>query len=535
MHEGHAGVARYSISTPPGDVVPLLSVAMRTAAPALLLLVLAAGATTAGRATEPNAETRRWWGHIQVLSSDDMEGRDTGSDGYKRAAAYVADQFERNGITPAGERRYYQAVPIRSLRLNTRRSSAEIVGDRGTQRLRWLQQITVAPAAGLPRQISGRLVFAGSDNASGLDTSGAIVVRLNPERFVPGAPAQAAPPPRAAAVIGIDSAVGVEPTRWPAAYAVAMTLADAPAPAPPTGPLAFRFNPAQADVLFEGSGHTYKELLGLAAEQQPVPSFALQGTLNIRLQFDLDMLESDNVIGVLRGADPALADEYVVLSAHLDGYGIGEPWGSDRTYNGAFDDAAYVATLIDFAERLRESGTRLRRSLLFAIVTGEEKGLLGSRYYTQHLTVPREQLVANVNLDQLRPIFPLHTLTTLAVDDSSLGDTVRQVAATMGIRIQPDPEPLRNLLRRSDHINFIQIGVPAVGFIFGFEKGTPDEAAYRRWYADRYHTPLDDLTQPWDPAAAAKFNDFFGRVVTSLANADGRPTWKAGSTLAPRN
>jgi hypothetical protein len=500
----------------------------------MLLLLLALDITTAGRATEPNADTRRWWSHIQMLSGDNMEGRDTGSDGYKRAAAYVVNQFERNGITGAGERGFYQTVPIRVLRLNTRRSSAEITRDSGKHRLRWLQQITVGPSAGLPRQLSGRLVFAGSDNAAPLDTAGAIVVRLNPERFVPGAPAQPAPPQRAAAVIGIDSALGVEPTRWPAAYAVAMSLADGPAPAPPTGPLTFRFNPAHADVLLEGSGHTYQELLGLAAKGEPVPSFVLPGTLTIRMQLDSSAITSDNVIGILHGSDPALANEYVVLSAHLDGYGIGEPWGSDRIYNGAFDDAAYVATLIDFAERLRESGTRLRRSLLFAIVTGEEKGLLGSRYYTQHLTVPREQLVANINLDQLRPIFPLHTLTTLAVDDSSLGDTVRQVAATMAIRIQPDPEPLRNLLRRSDHINFIQIGVPAVGFIFGFEKGTPDEAAYRRWYVDRYHTPLDDLTQPWDPAAAAKFNDFFGRVVTSIANADGRPAWKAGSTLAPR-
>jgi Zn-dependent M28 family amino/carboxypeptidase len=252
------------------------------------------------------------------------------------------------------------------------------------------------------------------------------------------------------------------------------------------------------------------------------------------MRFDASSLVSDNVIGVLRGSDPALAEEYVVLSAHLDGYGVGEPWGADKIYNGAFDDAAYVATLIDFAERLRASGTKLRRSLLFAVVTGEEKGLLGSRYYTQHLTVPREKLIANINLDQLRPVHPLHTLTTLAVDDSTLGDTARAVAKTMNIRIQPDPEPLRNLLRRSDHINFIGIGVPAVGFIFGFERGTSDEAAYRKWYEDRYHSPLDDLSQPWLPEAAAGFNDFFARLVETLANADERPRWKPGSPLAPR-
>jgi Zn-dependent M28 family amino/carboxypeptidase len=312
-----------------------------------------------------------------------------------------------------------------------------------------------------------------------------------------------------------------------------MTLADTPTPAAEGIPT-FRFNPASADVLFEGSGHTYEGMLDLAASGQPVPSFLLRGALSLTLDFEGADLRSDNVIGVLTGSDPARASEHLVLTAHIDGYGVGEPWGRDRIYNGAFDDAAYVATLLDFAEGLRETGTRLRRSLLFAVVTGEEKGLLGSRYYTRHLTVPREQLVANINLDQLRPVFPLHTLTMHAVDESTLGDTARQVASAMNIRIQADPEPLRNLMRRSDNFPFMQIGVPATGFVFGYQPGSADEVAYRRWYADRYHTPLDDVSQPWVPEAAAKFNDFFARLVTTLANADDSPRWKPGSEFAPR-
>jgi Zn-dependent M28 family amino/carboxypeptidase len=104
----------------------------------------------------------------------------------------------------------------------------------------------------------------------------------------------------------------------------------------------------------------------------------------------------------------------------------------------------------------------------------------------------------------------------------------------MGIQIQPDPEPERNLLRRSDHWSLMQIGVPALGFIFGYEKGTPEEVIYRRWYAERYHSPADDLNQPWVPEAAAKFNTFFATVVENLANAPERPKWKPGSQYAPR-
>jgi Zn-dependent M28 family amino/carboxypeptidase len=357
-------------------------------------------------------------------------------------------------------------------------------------------------------------------------------VRLNPVRLVAG-PAQPAPPADAAAVIGIDALVGPEPMRWPAQYSVALVPADADFPAA-RGPMNLRFNPAAADILLEGTGRNYKELVALADAGRPVPSFPLNASLQLSPMFETTTLSSDNVLGVLPGTDPILQREHVVVIAHIDGYGVGEPWGTDGIYNGAFDNAAYVATLLDLAERLRETNTRLRRSLLFAVVTGEEKGLHGSRYFTQHPTVPRDQLVAAINLDQLRPIFPLRTLTMHAIDESTLGDTARAVAGPMNIRLQADPEPLRNLLRRTDHWPFMQIGVPATSFIFGYEPGTPDEVEYRRWYREQYHTPLDDLNQPWVPEAAAAFNQFFERLVIAVANADARPQWKAGSEFAPR-
>jgi hypothetical protein len=498
---------------------------------ALAATVLAVGAHTT-RAVEPNAATKRWWSHIVELSKDSMRGRDTGSPEHRAAQEYVVQKLERNGVKPAGEKGFFQSVPLKSLRMAGDRSSVTLTVGGRERAIAWLKDIAGPTATGLPASLSGPLVFAGSDNAAGLRVQGAILVRLNAPRLL-GLPAPPELPAGIVASLGIDSTLGPEPSRWPAQNAVAMTLADSNLPSA-RGVPGFRFNPASAEVLFEGSGHTYKEVLDLATAGKPVPSFELKGTLALTMAFDEATLSSDNVIGVLPGTDPALAGQHIVISAHIDGYGLGTPWDKDGIYNGAFDDAAYVATLIDFAERLRESGTKLRRPVLFAIFTGEEKGLLGSRYYTKHLTVPREQLAANVNLDQLRPIFPLHTLTMHSADDSTLGDTARGIASAMGITIQKDPEPLRNLMRRSDNFPFLEIGVPATGFVFGYKPGTSDEVAYRRWYQDRYHTPKDDLDQPWVPEAAAKFNDFFAKLVTTLANADTPPAWKPGSAFAPK-
>jgi hypothetical protein len=496
-------------------------------------------------ATEPNPATKRWWGHIKVLGSDALAGRDTGSDGYRKAAAYVVEQFRKAGLSPAGENGgWYQSVPLHVTRLRTDHSQISLFtqGDSPVH-LRWLQQVTAPVRAGMPESIEAPLMFEGTGPADDPQLKGKILVRINTGAGG-GRRGGRGGPPGIAGTLTIDSTGGPEPPRWPVAYSVAMRLADAgsAAPASPAdadgqpqagGGVAFRFNPAFAERLFSGSGHTYKELMELAAAGKPLPRFSL-GTLQARLKVESADLKSDNILGVLPGSDPALANEYIVISAHLDGYGIGEPWNGDRIYNGAFDDAAYVATLIDFAESLRASGRKLKRPVLFAVWTGEEKGLLGSRYFAAHPTIPKERLAGNVNLDQLRPIFPLKTLTALAVDDSTLGDTARQVAGGMDIRVQPDPEPGRNLLRRSDHWSLMQIGVPGIGFIFGYEPGSPEEVVYRRWYQQRYHSPADDLEQPWDPAAAAKFNDFFGKLVSTLADAPEKPHWKPGSPLAPK-
>jgi len=307
---------------------------------------------------------------------------------------------------------------------------------------------------------------------------------------------------------------GPQPTR------AAVTIAGTPAPNT-TAPILIRINPASLNALFAASGHNPSDIVTNGGKGVPLATFPLNVTARIRLSSTSRDISSPNILAILPGSDAKLAPEYVALSAHLDGYGYGTPVLGDNLYNGTLDDAAYVALLIELAKDLQHKAPA--RSLLFCIFTGEEKGLLGSAYFTQHLTVPKESIVADLNLDQLRPIFPLNILTMEGLTDSTLGETVRTVAAQFKIEIRPDLEPERNLFRRADNYNFVRIGVPIASFIFGYDTGSPEEVIYRDWYARRYHKPQDDIKTPIDWAAAAKFNRFYTALTLAIANAPHAP------------
>jgi len=463
--------------------------------------LLAAAALFA--ADPPDEATKRWWNHVKILAADNMEGRDTGSEGYKRAERYVVEQFEKAGLKPAGENGYFQTVPLRAVRLNKDQSSISLVEGEKVTLLSLYHDVTVTPRAGMAQRFEAPLVFVGDDP---VDLSGKMAVIIAGGR---------ARPSGALGTISIDNPRAIEPPRWPVAYATVMSIVGNERPA--GAGIAMRFNPDSAEKLFAGSGHTFADVLAMEKR----PTFALKPSIHMILNIAAEDLKSDNIIATIPGS----TDEYVAVSAHLDGYGFGEPVNGDGLYNGAFDDSAYVAELIELARSYK--GKTLRRGLLFCVFTGEEKGLLGSAYFTTHFTIPKEKIVADVNLDYLRPIFPLKSLTTLGLDESTLGDAARKAAEPLGIRIQKDNEPERGLYRRSDQYNFIRQGIPGIAFIFGYENGSPEEAVYRKWYAERYHRPSDDINQPIDFAAAAKFNRFFEALVAEVANAEARPKMNA--------
>jgi hypothetical protein len=402
----------------------------------------------------------------------------------------------------------------------------------GKRRLRFLHDITVSPAEGMPGRLDAPIAYRGYCGAGSLGAvRGKIVICHGARR--PNLPNDAdrlaaARAAGAAAIVTIaDPGFAVEPPRWPFAYARNVRLAG-PAPAPEPM-LRFTLNAEALASLIAGSGRDAARLVAAGADGEALPSFDAPGIFHARFDLARRSIASPNVIGFLPGTDPAMADQAIVLSAHLDGYGYGEPVNGDRLYNGTLDDAAYVALLIRLAEQRHGKG--FRRPIVFAAWTGEEKGLLGSRWFVANPTRPLARIAAAINLDQLRPIFPLELLTVHALDDTSLGEDSRAVAEAMGITVQADPEPVRNLLRRSDQWPFIQAGIPATAFVFGYRPGSESERIYRQWYRTGYHKPQDDLVQLMDWKAARDFNAFFYRLVDRVANQEAAPSWKPGSAL----
>ena len=510
-----------------------------------LALALAAFLVTTSAPAQqtPTPAAAAWWNLTTDLANDSMEGRDTGSEAYERAAKIVAEHFKADGLKPAGDNgTFFQRVPLHEVDLDTAHSSVEIVDAAGAYTpLALLYDVTLVARADLPARTEGQLVFVGyGDWPATLDLHGKIAVYFN------STPADLSPDQRAkfvasrllrlaeagvAGTVSIDDPAISEPAHWPTAYAHSVTITGGTPRPLSNAPLAIRVSAESAPKLFAGTDLNAEKMIADAEKGLPIPSMPLARKLRIVLKTTQKNISSPNIIAILPGSDPKLAPEYVAVSAHLDGYGYGTPVMGDNLYNGALDDVAYVATLIEMADKLH--GHPPARSILFCIFTGEEKGLLGSVYYTQHLTVPKEKIVADLNLDQLRPIFPLNILTMEGIVDSTIGDTAKSVAKQFNIELRPDHETERRLFSRSDNYSFVRIGVPIGSFIFGYNPGTDEERIYRDWYARRYHKPQDDIATPIDWTAAVKFNDFYRALTLALANNPTRPTWLPTSAYAP--
>jgi Zn-dependent M28 family amino/carboxypeptidase len=500
-------------------------------------------------AKDQHAEpAKRWWSHMEVLASDSLEGRLTGTPGHRKAAEYAAEQLKQAGLKPAGTHGYFQPIDFVSRKIDEVNSKLELVRNDKAVQLDFADDGYLSPAPDLAATLEAPLVFIGYgltipeneiEDLKGIDLKGKVAV------FLSGAPAPVLGPLSAHAQSARErwksfkdaGALGwvriLDPNNmdipWPrlsnSRNQPAMTFADASLNDINGLRLSVTVNPARAEKWFEGSGHTFAEIVATAKDNKPPPRFELPSKIRVVAKQQSQNVTSDNIVGLMPGSDPKLKNEYVVVTAHIDHLGVGNPINGDSIYNGAMDNAAGTAAVLDAAARLAESTNKPRRSLIFLLVTAEEKGLLGSKYFANRPTVPANAIVANINTDNPLPLYPLKSLIVLGLNESNLGDDVRAIGSEMGLEILVDPQPKRNTFIRSDQYSFIREGIPALAIKVGFKAGTAEEATQKKWLTERYHAPSDDLLQPINKQTAEDFDRAFAALVLRVANRDSRPSW----------
>jgi hypothetical protein len=479
---------------------------------------------------------KSWWHHVEVLAADDMEGRGLGSAGLKRAQDYVVTNLRKLGIGPAGTNGYFQPLRVVVREVIAGESKAALVRDGNVIPLTLGEDVLFTPSVELSSAVDAPLVFIGyglkipeknHDDFAGIGLKGKVAVSLSwpPEGVTGLLAAHYLAEHRRWEQLRAAGAIGWIHFAWPGAdWSFVSGIGAGSTTDLVTGNssaqsnvLAMLFNPAHADKLFDGSGHTAQELLTLARTGKPVPRFDLPVRIRATPRMVKRYLDSANIIAKFDGRDPRLRNEYIVVSAHLDGHGIRDAVNGDAIFNGAIDNASGVATLLDIAAQLKRDAPR--RSVLFAFFTAEEGGLLGSKYFVAHPTVASKSIVANLNVDNVQVIVPLNAVEVLGMDDSDLGDVVRRVTTSQGLSLDLDSR-----LGNSDHLSFIDAGIPAIKINVGF----PGElaAVQEAWRKERYHTPFDDLQQPVDVDAAAKYEEFVRALMLDVASGPRRPEWK---------
>lgn len=458
--------------------------------------------------------------HMTFLADDLLEGRGTATRGHELAARYVGAQFEALGLDTK-----LQQVPMRRAELIASESRIELINADGTRTtlLAGRDCIMAGDFRGTT-DVEAPLVFAGFgvtapehhyDDYAKIDARGKIVAVTG------GAPPELNAEERAhyASAKGENAAahgaIGIV-RLWTKEDATSGTWDATVRSYSSIGSFAW---------LEGGTPHPFLPQLRGTAWLGPL-SQPLPPRIRIVNRSKTTDVQSPNVIGELRGTDPKLRDEYVVISAHLDHLGISDPVGGDTIYNGAVDNAAGVATLIELARMFVASPPR--RSILFIAVTGEEPGLIGSDYFAQHPTVPRDALVADINIDGAS-MWPFGAIFARGADHSSLKTNVEASGET----VVPDPFPDQAGFVRSDQYSFVRVGIPSI--ILGAAQRPPEARSLALdWLKTRYHQPSDDMSQPLDFDAAARFATDLFKIAQSIAMQEQRPKWNKGDFFGAR-
>ena len=540
-----------------------MSRAFAPAAAALATLTLAAcvSSTAAPNATETagSISPAAIEAHMRFLASDLLEGREAGTRGYDLAAAYVASQFRQIGLEPAGNKRtYLQEVPLQAHWLV--KDGARMVLRAGTRttRLNLGQQFVVAPSPlHTSSMASAPAVFAGYgidapafkiNDYEGLDVNGKVVVVLT--GYPSSLPSEEGAhygstreKQRIAAAKGAVALVSVYTERFEKvspwtryvqnmdAMQMSWIAPDGvPFVAAPSIQASVLMSPADGAALFDGAPRSFADVRAESVKGAP-KGFPLAVSIEVAQRSRHERRTSTNVAGVLPGSDPALRAEHVVVLGHLDHEGIGAEVNGDRLYNGALDNAAGIAAVLETARAAATAPTRPRRSILFLAVTAEEKGLIGSEYFAHNPTVPSGSLVGAVNIDMPILLYDFTDVIAFGATHSSLGQVVTEAAKQIGLTLTPDPLPDEAVFTRSDHYRFVQQGVPAIMLSTGWN--TPAGAGeggkvFGAFLAQHYHKPSDDLSLPIDYNAGARFARVNYLIARGIADAGAKPAWNEG-------
>ncbi len=495
--------------------------------------------------------------HVEFLANDLLEGRDTGSRGHQIAASYVASEFRELGLKPGGTNgSWFVDVPFRRATLAAPPAIALKMNGK-TSQLAAGKDAAVRPS--VTRRdvdISAPLVFVGHgvrdarlgiDDYAGLDVRGKIVVALsNPVQGIPTDVAahllsvqpQVAGEQGAVGIIQLDDSATIASQLQRYSSRPVIDWVDAQGQSSRTNAApGIVLSSELSERIFEKAPKPLRTIRADVATGKKIRGFALPASLTIAAKSNWEDFKSPEVVAVLPGADPRLASEHVVLMGHLDHLGLkkdAKP-GEDAVYNGALDNAAGVATMLEAAREFVDSGKPPRRSVMFIANTGEEFGLLGASYFSTHPTVPADQIVGLVDLDMPLLLYDFTDVVAFGSEHSTTARAVAAAGASMKVSVSPDPMPQETLFVRSDHYPFVQRGVPAVFLMTGYANG--GRQAWQKFLAGTYHSVKDDLGQPIRWEAGARFAELNYRIARNMADADQRPMWYAGDyfgeTFAP--
>lgn len=540
----------------------------------LFLLLAAALVATAAHATDPVPDLKAYRAHVEFLSDDLLEGRETGSRGYDIAAKYVASQFALNGAVPMGDadkngkRDYLQIIPFRSSLLDPASPVFEVRDRSGkTERWTFAEDYYVSSSFFKAEEtVTAPLVYVGYgivaprfgiDDYAGLDVKGKIVVMLT------GAPTSLPGEEAAHYSSGLlkreaaqaRGAVGIISLQTPASEMVFpfalgkqylgstrfawLDKAGQPARFDPRITNGASLSLKAADRLLAHANAKLADLVAAANDRKPPAKLDLGLTVRIEHKSILKDVTSSNVVAVIPGTDPVLKDEYVVFMGHLDHIGLatapGLKPGDDKINNGAIDNATGIATLIEAARIFASSAEKPKRSIMLLAVTGEEKGLIGSDYFAMFPTVDKTKLAAVINLDMPILLFDFRDVIAFGIEQSTMDVPTRRAVEKRGLSLTPDPWPNQRIFTRSDQYSFVKQGVPSIFLTLGihsFQKDGEGQTAFNTFMQKYYHRPTDEVTLPihWD--AALRFVQLNVDIGREIANTPERPKWRPGNFFA---